>query len=122
MSYAVYQQAARLIYGKYKMRALSADEGGLAPEFLSSSAMIEDAIEAICAAGLTAGRDVALAMDVAASHLYEDGRYQLDGRSLQSAEMVAQVIDWLDAYPIISVEDGLAEEDWEHWPLLRQRV
>jgi len=122
MTYAVYQEAARLIYRKYRMRALTADEGGLAPQFPTTEAMIEDAIEAISAAGFTPGRDVALAMDVAASHMYLDGHYQLDGRSLESAEMIGQVIDWLHSYPIISVEDALAEDDWEHWPLLRQRV
>jgi enolase len=84
--------------------------------------MIEDAVEAIIATGLTPGRDVALAIDVAASHMYVDGHYQLDGRRLESAEMIAQVIDWLHSYPIISVEDALAEDDWEHWPLLRQQV
>ena len=122
MAYAVYQAAARLIYRKYKMRALTADEGGLAPEFPTTEAMIEDALAAIAAAGLTPGRDVALAMDVAATHMYQDGRYQLDGRSLESPAMIAQVLGWLDAYPIISVEDALAEDDWEHWPNLRQRV
>jgi enolase len=122
MTYAVYQEAVRLVYRKYRMRALTADEGGLAPEFPATEAMIEDAIEAISAAGLTPGRDVALAMDVAASHMYRDGHYQLDGRSLDSTELIAQVIDWLQAYPIISVEDALSEDDWEHWPLLRQRV
>jgi enolase len=122
MTYAVYQEAARLVYRKYGMRALTADEGGLAPEFPATEAMIEDAIEAISAAGLAPGRAVALAMDVAATHMHRSGRYHLDGRSLESAEMIALVSEWLRSYPIISVEDALAENDWEHWPLLRQRI
>ena len=80
--------------------------------------MLEDAVSAIESAGYLPGRDVALAVDVAASHFYENARYRLDNRLLSGAEMVGQLAGWLDRYPIVSLEDGLAEDDWEHWRVL----
>lgn len=120
MTYAVYQDAARLTQEKYQARALRADEGGLAPPFPATETMLADAVEAIGRAGLEPGRDIRLAVDVASSHFYQGDRYQFDDRSLSSTEMVALVAGWLDKYPIISLEDALAEDDWEHWPTLRQ--
>jgi enolase len=122
MVYEVYQVAAELTYRTYGMRALTADEGGLAPAFPSADAMLDDAVAAIRAAGLTPGRDVALAVDVAASHFYRDGRYHLGGAALDGPAMVDTIAGWLDRCPIVSVEDGLAEEDWETWPRLRARI
>jgi enolase len=122
MTFAVYQAAAELIYRKYGMRALSADEGGLAPAFPDVEAMLADAVESIRAAGLEPGREVALAIDVASSHFYRQGHYHLGTEPLDSRGMIAQLLDWLDRYPIVSIEDGLAEEDWMHWPELRGRV
>jgi enolase len=118
MTYAVYQSAAELIYNKYGMRALSADEGGLAPAFESAEAMLSDAVEAIRAAGFHPGSEVALAVDVASSHFYQDGCYHLGGEPLDSTGMIHHLMGWLDAYPLMSIEDGLAEDDWEHWPQL----
>jgi enolase len=122
MVYEVYQAAAELIYRTYDMRALTADEGGLAPAFPSAEAMLGDAVAAIRAAGLEPGRDVALAVDVAASHFYHGERYHLGGAALDGPAMVATIASWLDRYPIVSVEDGLAEDDWGTWPLLRARI
>jgi enolase len=122
MTFAVYQAAADLSYHKYGMRALSADEGGLAPPFPSAEAMLADAVEAIRAAGLEPGREVALAVDVASSHFYRQGRYHLGAEPLDSEGMTSQLLDWLGRYPIVSIEDGLAEEDWAHWPELRANV
>lgn len=116
---AVYQCAAELIFKKYGQRLLRADEGGLAPPFPNVEAMFADAIEAITAAGYKHGREVALAVDVASSHFYSDGFYQLGGRRLTSPEMIAQLVAWAGRYPLVSIEDGLAEEDWAHWPQLR---
>jgi enolase len=65
---------------------------------------------------------VAICIDVAASHFYEDGRYHLGGDPLDAAGMIATIAGWLDRYPIVSVEDGLAENDWEHWPAMRQAI
>jgi len=115
MAYAIYQAAAQLAQDQYGMRPLTADEGGLAPPFPDVDAMLRDAVAAISAAGFTPGRDVALAVDVAASHFYRDGRYHLGDTTLDSLGMITTLLDWLDRYPIISIEDGLAEDDWEHW-------
>lgn len=113
---AVFQAAADLTHDRYGMRTLTADEGGLAPPFANSSAMLDDAVTAIRNAGFEPGRDVALAIDVASSHFHTGGHYHIDGESLTSQGMIAKIAGWLDAYPIVSVEDGLSEEDWQHWP------
>jgi enolase len=120
--YAVYQAAATLTNRKYGARPLRADEGGLAPPFENPENMLADAVEAIRMARLEPAKDVALAVDVASSHFYRDGMYQLGGDSLTSDQMISRISKWLDQFPIISVEDGLAEEDWEHWPQLNQAI
>jgi enolase len=122
MTYAVYQAAASLIYRKYAMRSLTADEGGLAPSFPTIEVMFEDAVESIRAAVYEPGRDMALAVDIAASQFYANGRYRLGTESLTSEEMIESLSSWIDAHPIMSIEDGLAEDDWEHWPALRARL
>lgn len=119
---AVYQSAVQLIERKYGMRWLTADEGGLAPPAIGAEGMLSDAVEAICAAGLKPGIDVSLAVDVASSHFYADGVYQLDGASLTSHQMIERVSEWVERYPIVSVEDALAEDDWDHWPALRKTI
>ncbi len=120
--FAIYQAAAELAHTKYGMRALTADEGGLAPPFPDAETMLADAVAAIRATGLEPGRDVALALDVASSHFYRDGRYALGDESLDSMAMIARLGEWVERYPIVSIEDGLAEEDWAHWPALRTRL
>ncbi len=122
MTYAVVQSAVQLVRTKYHSRPLKADEGGLAPDFGSEEAMIEDAVAAIQAAGLRPGEDVALALDVASSHFYENGWYRLSNKSLTGAEMVSKLQTWLRDYPVVSLEDGLAEEDWAHWTALQAAV
>ena len=122
MTYEVYQAATELTQRKYGARPLAADEGGLAPPFPNADAMLADAVESIVAAGFTPGRDVALAVDVAASHFFDGRRYQLGEQSLDSAAMIEKLLKWLEAFPIVSIEDGLAESDWENWPKLRERV
>jgi enolase len=122
MTFAIYQCAIELTANKYGVRPLRADEGGLAPPFANAQAMLEDAVEAIQMAGLKPGHDVALAVDVASSHFYHEGTYQLDGHSLSSSSMIQQLVRWVESFPIVSLEDGLAEEDWEHWPQLRERL
>jgi enolase len=121
-TYRVYWSAAKLALEKYGARPLTADEGGLAPPFPDAEAMLGAAVEAIELAGFGPGRDVSLALDVASSHFYEDGRYRLGGEPLDAAGMIEHVSAWLDRYPIVSVEDGLSEDDWGNWPLLRKRV
>ncbi len=127
MMYNIYQTAAEMTLERYGMRLLTADEGGLAPPFPDTTTMIENAVEAIERAGYRAGIDASLAIDVAASHFYEGGgaeagRYHVDGRSLAPEEMIDLIVSWIERYPIVSVEDGLDEEDWAHWPLLERAV
>jgi enolase len=118
----IYRAAAELSRRKYGARALVADEGGLAPPFPDAEAMLGDAVESIRAADLAPGRDVALAVDVASSHFHRGGRYLLGEDALDGEGMVEVISGWLERHPITSVEDGLAEEDWEHWPGLRRRL
>lgn len=100
------------------------DEGGFAPNLRSNEEPIEVILKAIEQAGYTPGEQVAIALDPAASELYEDGVYNLagEGRTLSSAEMVDFYAKWVDAYPIVSIEDGMAESDWEGWKLLTERL
>jgi len=122
MTFSVYQAAAELVHNKYGMRTLTADEGGLAPAFPNAEAMLNDAVEAIQAADLVPGRDIALAVDVASSHFYRDKLYHLGTEALNGTTMIEHLLDWLGQYPIVSVEDGLAEDDWDHWAIFRARV
>jgi enolase len=122
MTFAVYASAAELVARKYGMRLLRADEGGQAPPFTSAEAMFEDALAAVAAAELQAGKDVVLAVDVASTHFYQEGRYHLGQAALSSEAMIEKLADWVRQYPIVSVEDGLAEDDWAHWPNLRERL
>ncbi len=122
MAFEVYQSAADLIAKKYGVRLLRADEGGLAPPFKNAEAMFEDAVAAISAAGLKPGADVSLAVDVASSQFYQEGFYHLGHEALSSPAMIEQLDRWASQYPIVSIEDGLAEEDWGHWPELNRRL
>jgi enolase len=121
-AFDVYQTAADLILRKYGMRLLTADEGGLAPPCHSAEEMLGLAVEAIELAGYRPGEDIFLGVDVAASHFYQDHRYHKDGEILDSAAMIQIIAHWLERYPILSVEDGLAENDWENWPELRRAI
>lgn len=114
----VYQAGVKLIAEKYQSRWLTADEGGLAPPFKSLEDMFRDAIEAIERSGLIPGEDMALALDVAASHFYQDKTYHIRGEQLDGEAMVDLLRQWARTYPIVSIEDGLAEEDWKHWSSL----
>lgn len=118
IAYDVYQAAAELTRRRYSMRLLRADEGGMAPPFRQAEEMLESAVESIARAGYRPGKDVALALDVAASHFYRDGFYRLGDAKLSGEAMIGQLRQWTRAYPIISIEDGLAENDWQNWPLL----
>lgn len=122
MTFAVYQSAIELTSKKYGTRSLTADEGGLAPPFPDTETMLADAVEAIEQAGYAAGKDVALAIDVASSHFYQDEQYYLDHERLSSAAMIERLGNWLSRYPLISIEDGLAEDDWDNWPALHTRI
>ena len=100
------------------------DEGGFAPNLKSNTEAIEVIIEAINGAGYEPGADIFIAIDAASSEFYKDGKYVLEheGKTLSPAEMVDFYAQWVSKYPIISLEDGMAEEDWEGWKLLTDRL
>ena len=100
------------------------DEGGFAPSLGSNEEAIEVILEAIVKAGFKPGEEMFIALDPASSEIYEDGTYNLakEGRKLSSEEMVGFYEDWVNKYPIISIEDGLAEDDWDGWQLLCERL
>jgi enolase len=91
------------------------DEGGFAPDLEHNRAALDLIVEAIGKAGYAPGRDIALAIDAAATEFYHGGAYQFEGKPQSSAEMTAIYLDWLANYPLVSVEDPLAEEDWAGW-------
>jgi enolase len=98
------------------------DEGGFAPNLQTTREALDMIVSAVKTAGYEPGKDVAFAMDAAASEFYKDGNYLLDGRSLSSAEMVDFYEQLVNEYPIISIEDGLFEDDWDGWKLLTERL
>ncbi|GAB4569156.1 MAG: phosphopyruvate hydratase [Anaerolineae bacterium] len=100
------------------------DEGGYAPSLKSNAEAIEVILEAIETAGYKPGEDILIALDPASSEIYENGKYVLkkEGRELSSEEMVQFYVDWVEKYPIISIEDGMAEDDWDGWKMLTQAL
>ena len=100
------------------------DEGGFAPNLKSNAEAIDVILEAIKKAGYEPGKDIFIAIDAASSEYYKDGKYLLEheGKTLTASEMVDFFEDWVNKYPIISIEDGMAEEDWEGWKLLTDRL
>jgi enolase len=108
-----------------KQRGMSTgvgDEGGFAPDLEHNRAALDLIVEAIGKAGFTPGQDIALAVDAAASEFYGDGSYNFDGSPRTAAEMAGIYAEWLDAYPIVSLEDPLAEEDWDGWQQMTASV
>ena len=98
------------------------DEGGFAPNLGSNREAIELILTAIEKCGYRPGEQIAIALDPAASEFHKNGRYQLEGRSLGSPEMIAFWEDWLARYPVLSIEDGLAEDDWDGWGALTRKL
>ena len=113
--------------GVLKVRGLSTtvgDEGGFAPNLDSNEQAVQILVEAIEAAGRVPGDEIAIAMDPASSELYKDGNYVLagEGRTLSSSEMVEYWVDMAGRYPIVSIEDGMAEDDWDGWAALTRSL
>ena len=113
--------------GVLKKRGLNTavgDEGGFAPDLPSNEAALEAIMEAIEIAGYKAGDDVTLALDCAASEFYKDGKYELagEGRSMDSEEFASYLAELCDRYPIISIEDGMDESDWDGWKILTDKL
>jgi len=123
MGAEVYQGLKKVLQGK-KLNTNVGDEGGFAPSLSSNREALEVIVAAIEAAGYKPGVDIFLGMDPAASEFYQDGKYVLarEGRTLSSSEMVDLYEQWLNEYPIITIEDGLAEDDWEGWAQLQQQL
>ncbi|HEV2992940.1 MAG TPA: phosphopyruvate hydratase [Acidimicrobiia bacterium] len=118
-----YHALRRLLHERGLATALG-DEGGFAPDLASNEQALALLLEAIDAAGYRAGTEVALALDVAATELYAEGRYQLagEGRTFGASEWVDYLAGLCDRYPIVSIEDGMAEDDWDGWRALTDRL
>lgn len=106
------------------MNTAVGDEGGFAPDLSSNEEAIEVILEAISQAGFKAGKDIYLGLDAASSEFYKDGVYTLgsEGKTFNSGEFVDYLASWVDQYPIITIEDGLAENDWDGWSLLTEKL
>jgi enolase len=119
MGAEVYQSLKKVLNSKNLTTSVG-DEGGFAPDLPSNEAAIDVIVEAIKAAGYEPGEDIKIGLDVAASEIYQDGKYNLasENRKLTAQEMVDYYSSLVDKYPIISIEDGLAEDDWEGWKAL----
>jgi enolase len=119
----VFHALKKIIDGR-KMSTAVGDEGGFAPSVASHEAAIQLILEAIDAAGYTAGTQIALGLDCAASEFHKDGKYVLagEGLSLSAPEWTDILATWADKYPIVSIEDGMAENDWDGWAHLTERL
>ena len=119
----LYHSLKKVLHSKGQ-RTLVGDEGGFAPQVKANSEAFDLIMEAIEKAGYAPGDDIMLAMDPASSEFYKDGKYHLaaEGRVLTGAEMVDLYAEWVDKYPIISIEDGLQEDDWDSWALMVERL
>jgi enolase len=100
------------------------DEGGFAPDLPSNAAAVEVILEAIEKAGFRAGEDIWIGLDCASSEFYRDGRYHLasEGRDFSAEEFTDYLVHWVDQYPILTIEDGMAEDDWDGWKVMTERL
>jgi len=116
--------ALKKIIDERGMSTAVGDEGGFAPSAASHEAAIQMILEAIAAAGFAAGEQIAIGLDCAASEFYKDGQYVLggEGLSLSAAQWTDMLAAWCDRYPIVSIEDGMAEGDWDGWKILSDRL
>src|SRR5947209_2558633 len=123
MGAEVYQALKKVLHGK-KLNTNVGDEGGFAPSLGSNREALEIIVAAIETAGYKPGVDIFLGMDPASSEFFDNGKYVLarEGRTLTSSEMVDLYEQWISEYPIITLEDGLSQDDWDGWKLLRQRL
>ena len=119
----VFHALKKIIHDKGMSIAVG-DEGGFAPNLPNHEAAIQMILDAISAAGYTAGDQIAIGLDCAASEFYKDGKYELkgEGLSLTGEQWIDMLASWVDKYPIISIEDGMSEGDWDGWKLLTERL
>ncbi|MEW5790386.1 MAG: phosphopyruvate hydratase [Pseudomonadota bacterium] len=116
--------ALKKVLHKRGLATTVGDEGGFAPDLPSNEAALELIMEGIAAAGYQPGQDVLLGVDVASSEFYQDGKYQLasEKRALSAAEFVDYLASWVDRYPLVTIEDGMDQNDWAGWKLLTERL
>lgn len=120
MAVAVYRTLGELLQAAGLEGVLVGDEGGFGPRLQGNRQAVEILVQAMTKAGLTPGRDAAIALDVASTHFYQDDQYHMEGQSLSAEQMTALLAHWVRDYPILSIEDGLAEDDWSGWQYLTQ--
>ncbi len=123
MGAEVFHSLKKILAGRDMVTAVG-DEGGFAPNLGSNEEALKVIIEAVEKAGYNPGSDIGLALDSAANEFYKDGKYILasENRQLSAAEMIDYYADLIDRYPIFSIEDGLAEQDWDNWPLMTEKL
>ena len=117
----IYHHLKKLLKSK-KMATGVGDEGGFAPNVASNEEALSLVAQAVELAGYKLGEDVALALDVAATEFFKDGKYQIDGKQLTSSELVDYYVSLVEKYPLVSIEDGLDENDWEGWKIMTDRL
>ena len=127
MIVAMYRAVGAVLAGRGLESVLVGDEGGYGPRLQSNEQALEVVVEAMTACGLKPGRDAAIALDVASTHFFDEsnGTYRISdagSRPLDAPAMVDLLARWVERYPIVSIEDGLAEDDWEGWRLLTERL
>jgi enolase len=115
-------QSLKSLLKKKKLNTSVGDEGGFAPNLGSNEEALAIIMQAITDSGYKPGKDVFLSLDVASSEIYDKGKYALEGRKLSSAEMVDYYEKLAGKYPIVSIEDGMAENDWDGWKLLTDKL
>ena len=116
--------ALKSVLSKKGLNTAVGDEGGFAPDLKSNQEAVETILQAIEMAGFKIGEDIHLGLDVASTEFYENGKYELhsEGKSYDSQQFVDYLVDWVNQYPIITIEDGVAEDDWGGWKLLTEKI
>ncbi len=116
--------ALKSVLHKKGLNTAVGDEGGFAPDLKSNIEAVETILQAIEIAGFKVGADIHLGLDVASTEFYKNGKYELqsEGKSFDSNQFVDYLVDWVNQYPIITIEDGVAEDDWEGWKLLTEKI
>ena len=117
----VFHHLKKVLHDKHMSTAVG-DEGGFAPDIKSTKEALDTILSAIEKAGYKPGEEIKIALDCAATEFYKNGKYEIEGKKLSSAEMVDFLADLVENYPICSVEDGCAEDDWDGWKLLTDKV
>ena len=116
--------ALKSVLNKKGLNTSVGDEGGFAPDLKSNQEAVEIILQAVETAGYKIGTDIHLGLDVASSEFYKNGKYELasERKSFESSQFVDYLVDWVNQYPIITIEDGLAEDDWDGWKLLTEKI